>query len=155
MSQIIAILNFEEGYKENPYIDSLGYPTVGVGIRIGPKGNSLSSYTFRVPKKVSDVWTQSMVDLKLAEMNSRAAIAAALKQCNPARADVLTSMCYQLGADGLAKFKKSLVYISNGDFTRGGNEMLDSLWARQTPARARRHAEVMRTGTYDAYKGLI
>lgn len=155
MSQIIPILNFEEGYKEAPYLDTLGFPTIAGGIRIGPKGASLSNYTFSVPRAVGDVWKQVIVEAKKSEMNSRANIAAALKQCNPAREDVLISMAYQLGVNGLAQFSKSLIFISNGDFTSGANEMLNSLWARQVPGRARRHAEVMRTGSYDIYKGKI
>lgn len=155
MSQIIPILNFEEGYVETPYLDTLGFPTVAGGIRIGPKGASLSNYTFRVPRKVGDVWKQVIVDEKVIDMNSRPAIYAALKQCNPARADVLYSMAYQMGVDGLAAFKNTLVMISNGNFTGAAEGMLNSLWAKQTPARARRHAEVMRTGSYDIYKGKI
>lgn len=155
MSQIIPILNFEEGYVETPYLDTLGFPTVAGGIRIGPKGASLSNYTFRVPRKVGDVWKQVIVDEKVIDMNSRPAIYAALKQCNPARADVLYSMAYQMGVDGLAAFKNTLVMISNGNFTGAAEGMLNSLWAKQTPGRARRHAEVMRTGSYDIYKGKI
>lgn len=155
MSQIIPILNFEEGYVESPYLDTLGFPTVAGGIRIGPKGAALSNYTFRVPRKVGDVWKQVIVDEKVLDMNSRPAIYAALKQCNPARADVLYSMAYQMGVDGLAAFKNTLVMISNGNFTGAAEGMLNSLWAKQTPGRARRHAEVMRTGSYDIYKGKI
>lgn len=155
MSQIIPILNFEEGYVESPYLDTLGFPTVAGGIRIGPKGASLSNYTFRVPRKVGDVWKQVIVDEKVLDMNSRPAIYAALKQCNPARADVLYSMAYQMGVDGLAAFKNTLVMISNGNFSGAAEGMLNSLWAKQTPGRARRHAEVMRTGSYDIYKGKI
>lgn len=155
MSQIIPILNFEEGYVESPYLDTLGFPTVAGGIRIGPKGSSLSNYTFRVPRKVGDVWKQVIVDEKVLDMNSRPAIYAALKQCNPARADILYSMAYQMGVDGLAAFKNTLVMISNGNFTGAAEGMLNSLWAKQTPGRARRHAEVMRTGSYDIYKGKI
>lgn len=156
MSQIIQILNFEEGYKPKPYIDSLGFPTVAGGIRVGPKGASLGNYTFTVPKSVGDIWKQSIVNDTIAAMNANQSISAALKQCNPARADILISMAYQLGVTGLAAFKKALIYISNGDFINGANEMLDSLWAKiQTPNRAMRHADVMRNGTYDIYKGLI
>lgn len=155
MSQIIPILNFEEGYVESPYLDTLGFPTVAGGIRIGPKGAALSNYTFRVPRKVGDVWKQVIVDEKVLDMNSRPEIYAALKQCNPARADVLYSMAYQMGVDGLAAFKNTLVMISNGNFTGAAEGMLNSLWAKQTPGRARRHAEVMRTGSYDIYKGKI
>ncbi|MEO3956522.1 glycoside hydrolase family protein, partial [Chromobacterium piscinae] len=82
-------------------------------------------------------------------------IAAALKQCNPARADVLLSMAYQMGVDGLAGFKNTLAMITAGNFTGAAAGMLNSKWAKQTPKRAQRHAEVMRTGAYDIYKGLI
>lgn len=155
MSQIIQILNFEEGYRESPYLDTQGFPTVAGGIRIGPKGASLSNYIFQVPRKVGDVWKQVIVDGKINAMNSRSNIKAALANCNPARQDILISMAYQMGVDGLALFKGTLGSIASGDFNAAANGMLDSLWARQTPSRARRHAEVMRTGDYDAYKGLI
>lgn len=155
MSQIIQILNFEEGYRESPYLDTQGFPTVAGGIRIGPKGGSLSSYTFTVPRQVGDFWKQVIVDGKLIQMKGRPIINNALNQCNSARADVLLSMAYQMGVDGLALFRGTLSSITNGDFDAAANGMLDSLWARQTPARARRHAAVMRTGTYDIYKGLI
>lgn len=155
MSQIIPILNYEEGYREKPYLDTLGYPTVAGGIKIGPKGASLANYTFSVPRSVGDVWKQVIVTAKQAEMSRVTLIANALKQCNPAREDILTSMAFQLGTDGLAKFRKTLIFLSNADFISAAKEMLDSDWARQTSLRARRHAEVMRTGTYDIYKGLI
>lgn len=155
MSQIIPILNFEEGYRERPYLDTQGFPTVAGGIKIGPKGASLANYTFTVPRAVGDVWKQTVVAAKQAEMSRSPLIANALKQCNPARADILTSMAFQMGTDGLGEFRKTLMFISNADFISAAKEMLDSTWARQTSARARRHAEVMRTGTYDIYKGLI
>lgn len=155
MSQIIPILNYEEGYREKPYLDTLGYPTVAGGIKIGPQGASLANYTFSVPRAIGDAWKQVIVNSTIAEMQNYQNIAAALKQCNPAREDILISMAYQMGVPKLSKFAKSLLFISNADFINGSKEMLDSVWARQTSARARRHAEVMRTGTYDIYKGLI
>lgn len=155
MSQIIPILNFEEGFRARPYIDSEGYPTVGTGFLIGPKGAAISNYTFSLSKNVSDVWLQELVDAKFAEMKSNPAIYSALKQCNPARSDVLQSMAYQLGTQGLAGFKNTLQMISVGNFTGAAAGMMNSLWAKQTPKRALRHADMMRTGTYDVYKGLI
>ncbi|WLS77346.1 lysozyme [Erwinia pyri] len=155
MSKVIQILAYEEGYKERPYIDTEGYPTVGCGIVIGPKDASLANYQFTVPRNVGDIWMQRVVDEKKAQMNSRPTLVAALRQCNQARADVLYSMAYQLGVDGLAAFKNTLVMISVGNFEGAAEGMLSSLWARQTPQRANRHAQVMRSGTYDAYKGAI
>lgn len=155
MSQIIPLLNFEEGFRARPYIDTEGYPTVGVGFLIGPKGAAVSNYTFSLSKNVSDVWLQEIVDARLKDMQSNPSIAAALKQCNPARADVLQSMAYQMGINGLAAFKNTLAMVAAGNFAGAAAGMLSSKWATQTPKRAQRHAEVMRTGSYDIYKGLI
>lgn len=155
MSQIIPILNFEEGYREKPYRDTLGYPTVAGGIKIGPKGAALSNYTFTVPRRVGDVWKEVFVENTITEMQLRPAIISALKGCNDARRDVLISMAYQMGVPGLAGFKNTLAMVSEGNFDGASRGMLNSLWAKQTPERAQRHAEVMRTGSYDIYKGLI
>lgn len=155
MSQIIAVLNFEEGYVDTPYFDTLGFPTVAGGIRIGPKGASLSNYAFRVPRRVGDVWKQCILENKIQEMQAREPIKRALANCNEARTDVLLSMAYQLGVDGVSQFKNMLNAIAEKNFAEAANAMLTSLWARQTPGRARRHAEVMRTGTYDVYRGLL
>lgn len=155
MSQIIPILTFEEGYREKPYLDTEGFPTVACGIKIGPKGASLSNYTFTVPRKVGDVWLQVFVDSTINQCRNNTLIAAALEQCNPARQDMLYSMGFQMGIAGLASFKNTLGMIAKRDFMGAANGMLNSKWARQTPKRAQRHAAVMRDGDYDVYKGLI
>lgn len=155
MSRIIDILNFEEGFREKPYIDTEGYPTVGTGFLIGPKGAALSNYTFTLPKEVSDVWLQSLVSSCVRAMSANAIISPALRKVEGARHDILVSMGYQLGVNGLAGFKNTLSMIAAGNFSGAASGMLNSLWARQTPNRARRHAEVMRTGSYSAYEGLI
>ena len=155
MSKLIPILNFEEGYKEKPYIDTRGYPTVAGGILIGPKGAALSNYTFTVPREVGDVWKQSIVKQKTSEISNYPDIVNALKQCNDARTDIIMSMAYQMGVAGLAGFKNTLKLISTGDFKGAANGMLNSAWAKQTPNRAERHAQVMIDGTYKAYEGLI
>ncbi|AHF77872.1 Putative phage lysozyme [Sodalis praecaptivus] len=155
MSQIIPLLNYEEGYREMPYYDSLGYPTAGTGILLGPKGTPLSHYTFTVPKDVSDVWLQNLVKRKVDEMQATPDIAAAMKACNGPRQDILISMAYQMGVNGLAKFTNTLALIAAGNFTGAAAGMLNSAWARQTPSRAKRHAEVMRTGVFATYQGLL
>jgi len=155
VTQIIPILNFEEGYREKPYRDTLGYPTVAGGIKIGPKGAALSNYTFTVPRRVGDVWKEVFVENTITEMQLRPVIISALKSCNDPRRDVLISMAYQMGVPGLAGFKNTLAMISQGNFDGASRGMLNSLWAKQTPERAQRHAEVMRSGNYDIYKGLI
>lgn len=161
MSKIIEILNFEEGYEEKPYFDTRNFPTVAGGIRIGPQNAPLNQYQFTVPRPVGDLWKKCLVDAKTADMNRYPVIVAALAQCNDARRDILISMAYQMGVSnpkqtqGLITFKGTLAYIAASDFEAAARGMLTSLWARQTPNRARRHADVMRSGTYAAYQGQI
>lgn len=155
MSQIIAILNFEEGYVESPYLDAQGFPAVASGIRIGPKGASLNNYRFQVPRPVGDAWKQCIVAGKAQEMRTQSVLSEALKKCNSARSDVLYSMACQLGVETLAQMETVLQLIASEDFIGAAREILKSEWAQQAKGRGRRHAEVMRTGTYDIYRGLI
>ena len=60
------------------------------------------------------------------------------------RRAVLLSMAYQMGVDGLMKFKNMWAAINRQDWDDAADQMLDSKWARQTPERAGRHARIMR-----------
>ena len=42
-------------------------------------------------------------------------------------------------------------YLKVGNYEAAADEGLDSKWARQTPNRARRVTEVIRTGTFSSY----
>ena len=155
MSQIIPILRFEEGFKPKPYIDTEGFPTVGTGFKIGPKGAALSNYTFTIPQEVNDVWLQCLVNDTIAKMNTYPTIVAALNKCNDARRDILISMAYQMGVGGLVGFKNTLAMMAAGNPSGAADGMLNSLWAKQTPARAKRHSDVIRSGNMNAYVGLL
>lgn len=65
-----------------------------------------------------------------------------------ARQGVLLNMAFQLGVPGLLKFHHTLCLTHSGDYTGASVEMLKSRWARQTPERARRLAEQMKTGKW-------
>ncbi len=58
-------------------------------------------------------------------------------------------MAFQLGVNGVANFKKMIAALIARDYAAAAREMLDSNWAKvQTPARAQRMAEMMRTGVW-------
>ena len=146
---IISLLNFEEGYSEKPYYCSAGYPTIGIGKRIGPKGAPLSNYQFTVSKQLAAVWLSEELQQKVADMSAHANITAAMVACNDARKAILISMAYQMGADGLAKFTNTLKAISEKRWSDAKSGMMNSAWAKQTPNRANRHATQMLTGVWD------
>lgn len=146
---IISLLNREEGYSEKPYYCSAGYPTIGIGKRIGPKGAPLSQYQFTVSKQLAAVWLSEELQQKVTDMSTHANITAAMAACNDARKAILISMAYQMGADGLAKFTNTLKAISEKRWSDAKSGMMNSAWAKQTPNRANRHATQMLTGVWD------
>jgi len=54
----------------------------------------------------------------------------------PTVQQVLIEMAYQMGVSGVMKFKKMWAALAERDYETAAKEMLDSRWARQTPARA-------------------
>lgn len=156
MTDIIKMLSFEEGWRERPYLCSEGYPTVGYGFKIGPKGAPLAHYNFALPRSAGDVWLMEHVKWVHAGMLENSATKKALAGCaaaglsnlsNP-RYAVLVSMAYQMGVEGLAGFRNTLLHVANRDWFQAETGMLKSKWAQQTPERARRHARQMRTGLW-------
>lgn len=145
---ILSLLQYEEGFREKPYYCSEGYPTVGTGIRIGPKGADLKNYEFTVPREVDAVWLQSILNKTMRDMLNNERIAKAINVLDEARTAVLVSMAYQMGVAGLAQFKNTLYLVETKQFEEAAKAMLDSKWARQTPNRAKRHAEQMRSGLW-------
>lgn len=148
MTTIVDLIHFEEGWREKPYLCSEGYPTAGFGFKIGPKGAPISQYQFTLPEEAGAAWLESVLTKTRSEMMRRPRIAAAMNACDEIRQAVLISMAYQMGVDGLDQFKNTLHSIESGYWVLAAGEMLDSKWARQTPGRAKRHAEQMRTGEW-------
>ncbi len=70
------------------------------------------------------------------------------KELDPASQYVMVDMCYTMGADNLAQFKKMLGALREGDYETASKEMLNSKYAKQTGQRARKNAELMRTGEW-------
>ena len=53
-------------------------------------------------------------------------------------------MCYQMGLSGVLKFKRALAAMEIKNWEMAADEMLDSLWARQTSRRANELADLIR-----------
>lgn len=64
---------------------------------------------------------------------------------NAVRQGVLTEMVFQLGIGGVRKFARMLDCLNRSDYDRAADEMLASRWAEQTPERAHRLADLMRS----------
>jgi lysozyme len=137
---ITARLVDDEGEVLHGYYDHLGFLTIGIGVLIDErKGGGItqeeSRYLFRnrLGARLSQCsnrfeWWQSIDDV---------------------RRGVIVCMAYQMGTNGVANFKKMCAALRIRDYTSAAAEMLDSTWAKQTPARAQRMARIMRTGLWE------
>lgn len=135
IKQIIS----EEGEVLSAYQDHLGYLTIGVGRLIDKRmGGGITQDESRYLlandiKKFTD------------------SVAKALpfyNDLNDARKGVLIGMAFQMGLNGLLQFKNTLQLMKLGNYEEASKGMLNSLWARQTPERAKRMAQQMATGKW-------
>ena len=126
----------EEGYRRKPYRCTAGKLTVGIGFNLDDTGLSLEESLLILRHRVADIKT------------SLSAKYVWFSTLNEARQAALIGMAYQMGLAGLFGFKTTLAYIEAGRYTEASAQMLSSKWARQTPARARRAAYMMRYGKF-------
>lgn len=146
------LLEFEEGFKSKPYYCSEGYPTVGIGWRIGPKGAPLELYEIELDIEQARAILSRKVHKVIKKLNRYQWFT---KQ-NDSRKAILVSMAFQMGVSGLLKFVNMIRALDVDDYRKASLEAIDSRWYRQTPNRASRHATVIEHGDiYLAYGELI
>jgi lysozyme len=138
---IAQLLEMEEGYSESAYYCSEKYPTIGIGKRIGPKNAPLSMYEFKVSRSFAQAWLlDELINIE-AELSKSDWFCSIVGD----RRIIIIAMAYQLGVNGLLKFKKMITAISICDWVTAANEAKDSRWYKQTTARADRCIKVMLT----------
>jgi lysozyme len=144
-AELTRQLKGDEAVMAQAYKDHLGYLTIGVGRLIDARkpGSGLrpNEITFLLNNDIDDRIDQLTRRLSWFET------------LDSARQGVLLNMSFQMGVDGLMGFKNTLKMIEQGDYEAAAENMLNSLWAKQTPARANRMAEQMRTGQWQYAKG--
>jgi lysozyme len=129
----------DEGNIPYAYQDHLSFWTVGVGFLIDKRKNA-GLY----PEEIQFILTNRI-------NKNKAAITKRIpwfERLEPVRQGVILNMAYQLGVDGVLGFKKFIAAVERGDYEKASVEMLDSLWADQTPARAKRLSVQMKIGVW-------
>ena len=133
--KLVNQLKRHEGYRRAVYECTEGYPTIGYGTNLLHRGISKEEAEYLLNNDLVQIISE------LSEMNL-------LRGHNTARQAVLVNMAYQLGLNGLLKFKRFITAYDNHNYEEAAKEMLDSLWAKQTPNRASELAEQMETGEF-------
>ena len=135
IDELLDDLKSDEGWRPYVYDDHLGFATIGYGFLVDArKGAGL-------PKPVAEYWLRYIVSERVTELQRR------WPPFDKQPKDVqraLLNMSYQLGLGGLMNFQKMLTALAQGDRATAALHALDSEWARQTPARARRVVTLMR-----------
>jgi lysozyme len=70
------------------------------------------------------------------------------RKMDEVRQTAWAQMAFQLGLDKLQNFKKTIELLKASRWDAAANEALDSDWARQVPARARRVTDMIRKGEF-------
>ena len=144
-TELTRQLRGDEGVKAQAYQDHLGFWTIGVGRLIDARkpGSGLRPHEI-------DYLLRSDIDDRIEALTRRLPW---FQNLDDARKGVLLNMSFQLGVDGLLAFKNTLRLVEQGNYESAARNMLLSKWADQTPARARRMAEQMRTGVWQYTPG--
>lgn len=127
---LIDRLKSHEGYRRFAYECSEGRLTIGYGTMIENGGHG-------IPEPIAEALLTDYVNVIYAQMSKHLWFT----NLNQARQECIVEMCYQLGVEGVSEFKNMISSLRAEIWQGAAEHALDSLWAKQTPARA---AEIAR-----------
>ena len=128
--RIIDTIKENEGLRLNAYTCSEGKITIGYGRNLEGRGITQEEADYLFENDIERL-TDSLMWCDMIQDTPEVNI-------------VLFDMAYQMGFAGLMKFKNMLAAIKVQDYNLAAHELLDSKYARQTPERAQRNADILR-----------
>lgn len=124
---LIEDIKQEEGFSGTVYKCTEGFDTVGYGSRMPitkEEAELLLEYRLKAMKAQL---TGYLYDIDIKDEAW----------------DILFNMAYQLGVKGVLNFKNMIKALKDNDYKEASIQILDSLWAKQTPNRAKRLSDRM------------
>ena len=132
MKNLLEKIKHHEGFVGHVYKCTEGFDTIGYGFAIKD---------LEMPEHIAE----ELLILKLEKLQKNANSRFKWLEDMPQEVqEVVINMCYQLGIRGVSKFRKAISAMQEGDWEEAADEMLDSLWARQTPNRAKELSDIVR-----------
>lgn len=122
----------DEGLRLKVYKCTGDKYTIGVGRNLEDKGITEAEAMYLLDNDIRDAVADSRQLVRSFDLLS------------DDRKIVIVSMVFQMGKNGVSKFRNMLKAIEMKEFGIAANEMLESRWARQTSNRAKRLAEMMK-----------
>ena len=132
MQSLIKQIKHHEGYRSRVYKCTEGYDTIGYGFAIKD---------LVVSEEVCEMILLEKLEFLEKSIKNRFSW---YDESPQVIKEVIMNMCYQLGITGVSKFRKAISALQEGDWNEAADEMLDSLWARQTPNRAKELSDIVR-----------
>jgi len=122
---VLKSIKYHEGFRSTVYKCTEGHDTIGYGFAIKD---------LEMDEDIAEL----ILLRKLEKLQHRISSTFAWWNTSPKEIkQVVTNMCYQLGIAGFSKFKKTIYYLETEQYEEASVEMLNSLWAKQTPNRAK------------------
>lgn len=128
-------LKQDEGEVLHAYQDHLGYWTIGYGRLIDKRRGG------GITQKEAEFLLDEDINRVVDQLASRTNLLSQPEGVQHA----LINMAFQLGVEGLMGFKKMWGHLALRDYEAAADEALDSRWATQTPERAKRVTDLMRS----------
>jgi lysozyme len=135
--EALTSLKKEEGWSATAYKCASNRITLGWGRNVDKNGG------LGISKSEGEVLLRNDVERCLVECKKAFSF---FDDLTPNRQRALVEICFQLGMPSLKNFKKALGAVHRQDYELASREFLNSKWAKQTPARAKRMAKLIRYG---------
>ena len=140
MDRLLESVKKHEGYRNKVYLDTLGKRTVGVGhlcVEDFWEDDKEYEEKFLMTILEHDLQTAIKGAKELMEDHGCADV-------DEQAEEILIEMVFQLGKNGVSKFKNMWKALAEKNYIGASFEMLDSRWSKQTPNRAKAMAKTMK-----------
>lgn len=140
-----------EGMKLMPYRCTAGKLTIGVGRNLEDnpptpeEARALGDYMHGITENAAKMLLRNDI-ARCFEALKR--IVEGFEELDEERQYALLDMCFQMGVRGFRRFKRLLKAVEQRNFELAAFECLTSKYAQQTPKRAKRIAQLLKTGVW-------
>lgn len=136
---LLSSIKENEGFDTHIYEDTRGYPTIGYGFKVSSLTRDELSLNGGKIEPMSREVADQILNLKIKKLKDEVFSAFSWLEGKPKNVqDVVIEMCYQMGVPGVKKFVTTLHHIRVGEYRQAYQSGMNSLWAKQTPNRAKR-----------------
>lgn len=143
---LMKMIEQDEEFSPTLYKDSNGLNHIGIGFCLDRR---------TMPRAVALYWLDLIIDEVIQDLGATYCYEI-YTGLDRARRFAILNMCYQMGVNGVCHpvtgFKRMWASLKAGEYEEAAGHAIDSDWYRRdTPNRAMRVADVIRTGSLHRY----